>query len=107
MNGPQTPKVIQFDYENQAWIVGGLYERCGHPEEMACGCYGRHHAGENASPSGSGICPDCEKDQPLTPAGLVDRHWIWEGNHATLCIGINTSAAQPWVRYQGPTRRTG
>lgn len=88
-------KDIRFDYENQAWVVDGLYERCGHPEEMRCGCYGRLHAGESASPGGQhGICPDCEKAQPLTPTGLLDSHWIWEGTHATLCIGINTRARQ-------------
>jgi hypothetical protein len=33
-----------------AVFVGGdgLYMRCGHPESMACGCYGRFHAGEPA-----------------------------------------------------------
>lgn len=35
-----------FDYENQAWVVAGRYESCGHPQTMACGCYGRIHAGE-------------------------------------------------------------
>jgi hypothetical protein len=37
-----------FDYTNQAWIVDGRYIRCGHPEDMDCGCYGRAHAGELA-----------------------------------------------------------
>jgi hypothetical protein len=35
-----------YDYANQAWVVDGKYVRCGHPESMACGCYGRVHAGE-------------------------------------------------------------
>jgi hypothetical protein len=30
---------------NQAWVKDGKYIRCGHPEAMACGCYGREHAG--------------------------------------------------------------
>ena len=38
-----------FDYDNQCWIVGGKVERCGHPENMNCGCYGRLHAGEIAT----------------------------------------------------------
>lgn len=37
---------IGFDYRNQAWIKGYKYERCGHPESMDCGCFGRDHAGE-------------------------------------------------------------
>lgn len=41
-------KTRDFDYENQAWVVNGRYIRCGHPESMACGCYGREHAGEVA-----------------------------------------------------------
>ena len=34
-----------FDYLNQAWVVGGRYVRCGHPEEMNCKCYGKTHEG--------------------------------------------------------------
>ena len=36
---------IWFDYTLQAWVVNGTYQRCGHPEAMDCGCYGRIHAG--------------------------------------------------------------
>ena len=35
-----------YDYEKQAWVVDGKYVRCGHPDEMNCGCYGREHEGE-------------------------------------------------------------
>ena len=35
---------VFYDYENQAWVVNGRYEGCGHL--MACSCYGRIHAGE-------------------------------------------------------------
>lgn len=38
-----------FDYQNQAWVIGGVYQRCGHPETMGCDCFGRIHAGERAS----------------------------------------------------------
>lgn len=43
-----------FDYDNQCWIVDGKVQNCGHPETMACGCYGRAHKGEtsNATPKG-------------------------------------------------------
>lgn len=37
-----------FDYENQAWVIGGVYQRCGHPETMDCGCFGKLHAGQRA-----------------------------------------------------------
>ncbi len=37
-----------YDYEKQVWILDGKYVRCGHPDNMACGCYGKEHAGENA-----------------------------------------------------------
>jgi hypothetical protein len=37
-----------YDYANQAWVVDGRYVACGHPATMACGCYGRAHAGELA-----------------------------------------------------------
>lgn len=38
-----------FDYANQAWVRDGKYVRCGHPETMDCGCYGKAHAGESVS----------------------------------------------------------
>jgi hypothetical protein len=42
---PKGP-VSQFDYTNQAWVVNGRYVRCGHPDWMPCGCFGRSHVGE-------------------------------------------------------------
>ena len=45
-----------FDYRNQAWIVGGKYRDCGHPEDMDCGCFGRKHKGEEAI-----ITKDCHQ----------------------------------------------
>lgn len=41
-----------YDYDNQAWNVDGVYIRCGHPEGMDCGCYGRLHEGEESRPNG-------------------------------------------------------
>jgi hypothetical protein len=38
-----------YDYKNHAWVLDGRYVRCGHPEPMRCGCYGRIHAGEEVS----------------------------------------------------------
>lgn len=35
-----------YDCTHQAWVKDGVYVRCGHPESMMCGCYGRDHAGE-------------------------------------------------------------
>jgi len=54
---------IQYDYDNQAWVVDGTYQDCGHPEAgtimgndgprpgepfPGCDCYGRRHKGEKA-----------------------------------------------------------
>lgn len=39
---------IGFDYVNQAWVIDGRYQSCGHPEAMGCQCFGRLHAGELA-----------------------------------------------------------
>lgn len=36
---------VQFDYTNQAWVVNGTYQTCGHLS-ATCGCYGKLHAGE-------------------------------------------------------------
>ena len=38
-----------YDYDNQAWVQNGKYVRCGHPEDMNCGCYGRVHEGEETT----------------------------------------------------------
>jgi hypothetical protein len=37
---------IWFDYERQAWVESGKYVKCGHPDSMNCGCYGKRHEGE-------------------------------------------------------------
>ena len=34
-----------YDYDKQAWYQNGVYVRCGHPDAMACGCYGRENEG--------------------------------------------------------------
>lgn len=38
--------MLYFDYDRQTWIRDGIVQRCGHPDGMRCGCYGREHAGE-------------------------------------------------------------
>lgn len=43
-----------YDYANQAWVVDGVYVRCGHPETMGCHCFGRAHAGESVKPDRAG-----------------------------------------------------
>jgi hypothetical protein len=44
-----------YDYLNQAWVVDGVYVRCGHPDEMECQCYGRVHEGEPCEVRGDGL----------------------------------------------------
>jgi hypothetical protein len=54
-----TPQ-ITYDYKNQAFIIDGVYQDCGHPQAgeptmlgdifEGCSCYGREHAGEVALP---------------------------------------------------------
>lgn len=41
-------KKLSYDYEKQVWIKDGVYQNCGHPEKMDCGCYGREHKNEVA-----------------------------------------------------------
>lgn len=40
-----------YDYTHQCWIVDGIVQRCGHPDAMPCGCYGRQHEGERVEQS--------------------------------------------------------
>lgn len=35
-----------YDYINQAWVLGGVYVKCGHPQEMNCNCYGTANEGK-------------------------------------------------------------
>jgi len=65
---------IEFDYTNQAWVVDGRYERCGHStciidahailpfgavsrelylNQLAQSCYGTRHVGERPHPDAS------------------------------------------------------
>lgn len=41
-----------YDYDNQAWVVDGKYEACGHPADMDCGCYSREHEGQDCVTDG-------------------------------------------------------
>jgi len=50
-----TTREIQYDYDNQAWIIDGIYQNCAHPDDarlmdnqQLCECYGREHEGEAA-----------------------------------------------------------
>ena len=47
-----------FDYDRQAWVKDGKYIRCGHPESMDCGCFGREHEGEPVRVSIETVNPD-------------------------------------------------
>lgn len=38
-----------FDYVHQAWVKDGRYVRCGHPDSMACDCFGRTYEGMTVS----------------------------------------------------------
>jgi len=50
-----------YDYTNQAWVLNGVYQDCGHPQVgertvlgdvfEGCICYGRQHAGEATTPN--------------------------------------------------------
>jgi hypothetical protein len=39
--GPDGFLLNGFDYEHQAWVKDGKYVRCGHPDSMNCGCFGK------------------------------------------------------------------
>jgi hypothetical protein len=67
MNAPTT----YYDYQNQAYVLDGVYARCGHPDIMDCSCYGKLHEGEIA----------CTHDYP--------RDWIANGNQGGFAVGQN------------------
>ena len=43
-----------YDYKNQAWVKDGQYIRCGHPETMDCGCFGKVNQGVQTGAGGEG-----------------------------------------------------
>jgi hypothetical protein len=43
----------KYDYRNQAWVVDGVYVRCGHPD--CSSCYGTQHEGERPDPTNKDI----------------------------------------------------
>ena len=49
-----TSAPVYFDYDHQVWVKDGVYQDCGHPTSMDCGCFGRAHAGQ---PVGHGCRP--------------------------------------------------
>jgi hypothetical protein len=38
--------ITQFDYTNQAWLIDGIYQDCGHKADTTCGCFGRRNKGK-------------------------------------------------------------
>lgn len=85
-----------FDYKNQAWVEGGKYVRCGHPESMACGCYGRDHEGEptkgetqpDVSVANHGtlftFTPLTERAKEWMEENVQSEPWQWLGNSLTV-----------------------
>jgi hypothetical protein len=50
-----------YDYTNQAWLVDGRYEKCGHRKPSdgpACECYGRIHEGKTPEEVAAGRQPN-------------------------------------------------
>lgn len=43
----QQKQMTYFDYENQAWVVDGVYKKCGHPNCKTC--FGTVHEGMEPS----------------------------------------------------------
>ena len=48
INDKLATHVIQFDYDNQAWVIDGYYVDCGHTEGHRCVCFGRKWMGYKA-----------------------------------------------------------
>jgi hypothetical protein len=36
-----------FDYDRQCWVEDYMILRCGHPETMDCGCFGKLYEGKD------------------------------------------------------------
>jgi hypothetical protein len=50
--GRERVKAKSFDYDNQAWVLNGVYIDCGHDHNKPCpggNCFGRTHNGEPAT----------------------------------------------------------
>ena len=86
-----------YDYDNQAWVRAGVYVRCGHPETMNCGCFGRLHAGEHTQ-VGERVCQWC---------GSKDAIYIPEMMSAALCRVCAGEFAGEAGGYDYPNEREG
>lgn len=75
--------VIAYDYINQAWVRAGRYIACGHPESMACRCYGKVNAGREAEWD---YLPGTNE---LTPIGaLVSGGLSVESGYCLVCFAF-------------------
>lgn len=54
-----------YDYKKQMWVIDGVIQNCGHPEDMDCGCYGREHAGELTNLLTPAVSDSLMKEQEL------------------------------------------
>ena len=77
---------VQFDYKNQAWVENGVYVRCGHPESMECGCFGRAHAGELVNHQQDSDC-DIEADRHAG-ANFFRGVLVALGIEAAICVAV-------------------
>ena len=97
-----------YDYENQVWVVKGRYVRCGHPDTMNCGCYGREHEGKYVDPTRrkkmeiyktprQTKCPECHTVQDTDLDTHTDNHeYLFYCNQ---CGWSGMMAKDHWQEY--------
>lgn len=104
-----------FDYEKQAWVSGGKYVRCGHPEAMTCGCYGREHEGEECATTEAHPVPAATTTTAAAPRIGGGSPWgRIEDVGGTTCPGalfVSTSShggywISPALRQRVPAKAT-
>jgi len=77
-----------YDYENQAWTCGGVYQRCCHPGRCHS-CFGTKHAGETAIVTSVEAC-----GQPHFAVGETAGHNVASGDYSTAASsGYSSKAA--------------
>ena len=83
--------VLYFDYDRQVWVKDGVYQDCGHPQTgdiyltvdgahsrpfPGCQCFGRLHAGEQAT-----SCVKCYRVTTMHDDG-AERSGIYDATSA-------------------------
>jgi hypothetical protein len=109
--GPDGFLLHGYDYEHQAWVKDGKYVRCGHPDSMNCGCFGKAWEGYtvneieeigNNEMAGTFSCCVCQSPFTEENPCCCDYAHNLDGSHVDgICKRCHADAHLPGRIYDG------